>query len=865
MGYCSRAQISLGSVKLCTLRILVFFALLFSFSTNLWAKPVGVEKARKAVRGWLKIGPNPLGTALGHQAGKVETFTDEDGEPIYHVVYLQPSGFVIVPADDLVEPIICFAARGIYDPSDNNPLGALVSGDVPRRVAAVRTLQSTISTAAQQDLTSQQRAFQEVILNAQTKWSDLQAYDDMMGTLGLSGVSDLRVGPLLRSTWGQTTIGGFEGNPACYNYYTPPGPDGDPYNYPCGCTATATAQLMRYHEYATGGYNWSNMPLQPDMSTILTERQTIGAFCFDVAEAIDTVYGPSSSGGSSASLSDASEELRVTFGYNNSIHIYQASGIMSFINDMVNPNLDAAHPVLLGIDGDFGGHSVVCDGYGYNSLILYHHLSLGWDGREDAWYNLPNVDSSPYDFDTVHSCVYNVFTSESGEIISGRVTDLADNPIEDVTITAESDSHGTYQTTTDANGIYALLAVASNENYTVSAGKSGHAFIDQNVSTGLSADGSSTPGNVWGVDFVSQSATPPTAYDDTVEALSGSTEPISLYATDEGYPDPPGQLTYIIASLPTHGRLTDPGVGRITSVPYTLVSNGNTVDYWPCTYYTGQDFFNFKANDGGTGPLGGDSQVATITIDVNNIINTTFEPTTNTYGYDPLDSSYVDSRTELIYLQSEIGGAKLIKKLALNIHIIPGQILNNFTIRMQHTTLNQFSSSLPEIINSGWTTVYQNNENISTGGWRYFSFQTPFDYNGADNLLIDFSFNNSSSSTKGACFISNTGATRSLTLKSPTGSHGDPLDWTIYTIGSYWPSGYVPNLKLVSIISADPIVGDFEPDCDVDIEDLAELCQHFALIGHATLLTLILFRTKKHHKQPKRNIHLDCVLQQNQV
>jgi hypothetical protein len=69
---------------------------------------------------------------------RVDSFTDAKGEVIYHIVYLHPSGFVIVPADDLIEPIIGFAGAGHYDLSLDNPLGALVTQDLNARVAAVR-------------------------------------------------------------------------------------------------------------------------------------------------------------------------------------------------------------------------------------------------------------------------------------------------------------------------------------------------------------------------------------------------------------------------------------------------------------------------------------------------------------------------------------------------------------------------------------------------------------------------------------------------------------------------------------------------------------------------------------------------------
>jgi len=99
---------------------------------------------------------------------------------------------------------------------------------------------------------------------------------------------------------------------------------------------------------------------------------------------------------------------------------------------------------------------------------------------------------------------------------------------------------------------------------------------------------------------------------------SGVAVTITLGASDDGEPDPPGQLTYIITSLLRHGTFADPGAGIIHrgDLPYTLVANGNRVQYCPCEYYAGPDHFHFKANDGGTPPEGGDSNIATVSIDV---------------------------------------------------------------------------------------------------------------------------------------------------------------------------------------------------------------------------------------------------------
>lgn len=87
---------------------------------------------------------------------------------------------------------------------------------------------------------------------------------------------------------------------------------------------------------------------------------------------------------------------------------------------------------------------------------------------------------------------------------------------------------------------------------------------------------------------------------------------LTLDARDDGLPDPPGRMTFIIVSLPAHGRLLDPHGGPITTVPYTLANWGDKVTYVPNFYASGPDSFTWKANDGGVPPEGGDSAIATM-------------------------------------------------------------------------------------------------------------------------------------------------------------------------------------------------------------------------------------------------------------
>ena len=109
---------------------------------------------------------------------------------------------------------------------------------------------------------------------------------------------------------------------------------------------------------------------------------------------------------------------------------------------------------------------------------------------------------------------------------------------------------------------------------------------------------------------------PPVA--DAASALTNYNAPvtITLHASDDGLPDPPTALTYVITALPPHGYLSDPGAGPITAVPYALVNYGTQVVYKPKPYYGGADSFTYVANDGGIAPDGGDSNVATVSVTI---------------------------------------------------------------------------------------------------------------------------------------------------------------------------------------------------------------------------------------------------------
>ena len=539
------------------------------------ARPTTAYEAEAVVSGWLMKQAQPLGVALGHQIANVDTFADSAGNAVYYIVYLKPSGFVVVSADDLIEPIIGFSDDGTYDPSLENPLGALVRSDLSNRTLDAQAafgLMSLSENPAQ--------------IKAQTKWHtyvDLaQNSNDGFMLMGLACLCDIRVVPLVQSRWSQADVCGK----TCYNYYTPN-------NYPSGCLATAMAQLMRYFQYPTAGigkmnfsisvdsqiqysstlggdelggpYKWNQMVLNPSAncgSLTTAQCKAIGSLCYDAGIAVKMDYAQSGSG---AGMQDAQVALKETFGYSNAVlgYNYERNIDSANLYSMINPCLDAGLPVILGIfagEQSQSGHAVLCDGYAYDTSIkytrdgnsyeastIYHHVNMGWNGTDDAWYNLPDINAQQA-YDTITACLYNISPSQVGEIISGRVLDPNNNPIMNAVVFTKAGRTVQFSTMTDYRGIYAFEGLNSNTSYTLWANIDGRVTEERTILTNLSVNGSPSSGNIWGVDF----------YADT----EPNSIPLSLWYVDDDAPNDPA---------PYNSALSDPNEDGSPEHPFDSI------------------------------------------------------------------------------------------------------------------------------------------------------------------------------------------------------------------------------------------------------------------------------------------------------
>ena len=390
---------------------------------------------------------------------------------MFHLVSLDGGGFVTVSADDSTRPVLGFSASGeLPDADAGNPFWALVGGDVD-------------ASRGTRHRRGRRRHFEFADRNvSKASRPRYAAAAATLSAASASSVDDVRVAPLVKSKWNQSKVGGKK----VYNYYVPNG-------YACGCVATAMAQIMRYHKFPSsassqsftcyvgsgqtptnitmvgGVYDWDAMPLEPSSSISDAEREMIGRICFDTGVSARMAYGFSgtSSGALGAYVHDP---FKSAFGYASAESYYVDGGSIAgdIVESAILANLDAGYPVLLGIchvdsNGNaYDGHAIVADGYGYDDGSLYCHLNMGWSGSYDYWYALPDIGAG-YGFNTVDAVIYNIFPTNTGQLVTGRVTDPYGNPMEGVEMAA-SIVKSTYPpssysetSTTDANGIYATF------------------------------------------------------------------------------------------------------------------------------------------------------------------------------------------------------------------------------------------------------------------------------------------------------------------------------------------------------------------------------------------------------------------------
>lgn len=367
------------------LRDVIFFAALTMVSSSM-AAPVDTSRAERVARHFWNSQRDKDVAALTVPMRCRPTRWDA----FYIFESDEAEGFVIVAADDAVQPVLGYSFRNaVMAETVNRELAWWLDG-YQQQIDICRTVAGKPTVAVSDD------------------WQQWESDS-------LPAPASKAVSQLLTTQWDQ-------GYP--YNSLCPVASDNSG-RAVTGCVATAMAQVMRFwshplrgtgsHSYTPVYYNgtslfgtqhadfgatvydWEHMPDQMASSSTSVERRAVATLMYHCGVAVDMQYGTSSQGGSGAYLHNM-PYLSISHTLNGMVNFFGYSSNATAVQrkkyeddewqNLVRIELRAHRPVIYAGGDSEGGHCFVCDGFGG---LGYFHFNWGWGGMGDGNFTLNNL------------------------------------------------------------------------------------------------------------------------------------------------------------------------------------------------------------------------------------------------------------------------------------------------------------------------------------------------------------------------------------------------------------------------------------------------------------------------------------------
>lgn len=385
-------------------KILLNVVLLLAVCGFAWASPVdSVTESQVAARFYqLKTESSlPVSQPVKIYTHYAPSDNPSEAVPLFHV-YNVGDGFVMVAADNRLQPVIAYSTEGPFVAERMSP--AMM--DVLDGYAA------------------------EIMDYLEQPSLDAAMADPMWRAIlemhPLSARNQVVVPPLIQTCWDQDEY---------YNILCPSDSEGQGNHVLTGCVATAMAQVMRYWEYPAQGtgshsyscdygtlsadfgnstYHYDMMPDRLSAGTPAAQVQEVAKLIYHCGVSVDMDYGPESSG---SYLSLSPNALHTYFGYGMSSYIHKNQYSASSWNDIIKNQLDSLRPVLYRGQSDAGGHAFVCDGYDEQD---YFHFNWGWNGSNNGYYLLSGLTPGNHNYNSSQVAVIGLFVDKPRLITSAK-------------------------------------------------------------------------------------------------------------------------------------------------------------------------------------------------------------------------------------------------------------------------------------------------------------------------------------------------------------------------------------------------------------------------------------------------------------
>ena len=350
----------------------LFFLITIFFSFAGQAREVSEQCAREYVLNYMS-----LRTSEEHTIKSLERVSSS-----CYFINLAPQGWVILSADDVVDPILAYSLNG-----------SLKENNMPENMRYV--------------MSAFEKNIEEVVRVEKTqhpRW--------MHPAISFTRAGDNKIEPLIQVNWNQSTP---------YNTYCPRK------EALVGCVAVAMAQAMSVHRYPArpqgqvsyasalyGGlninfdneraYNWDNI-LNPEVDNY----DDLARFLYHAGMSVRMVYGVDKSGIPSSEVSRISQALMNHFSYPEGVTYHWRDTYDGDWAQMLLNELSAGRAIVYNaIDSKAkAGHSFNIDGYDGNSLF---HVNWGWGGHGNGYFSLTYLldKSMNMNYDEEHVAVVGI-------------------------------------------------------------------------------------------------------------------------------------------------------------------------------------------------------------------------------------------------------------------------------------------------------------------------------------------------------------------------------------------------------------------------------------------------------------------------
>jgi len=334
------------------------------------AAPVDLNKAQR-VAGNIYAERSNTGVIDGFNLRSVDII-DENEINLLYAFQLEPEGFIIVPGDDRVQPLLAYSFESLF-----------FIENVPSNVAwMIDAYKKMVNNA----IASNESATERI----NSEWEKYYTGE------GLNFRNRDMKGPLLLSHWNQS---------GAWNAYCPGGTSCDGDQVPSGCVAVSMSAIMHYWQYPITGEGdnscycggWGTQ--SADFSEAFYDYAAMGdaesgsdAASFLVWHAAIGVNMDYDCPGSGAQVTggypSAEYAMKNYFRYKSSIYDtapYSWSD-SEWVTKLQN-EISANRPFIYVGYNDEGGHAWNCDGYDGDLF----HMNWGWGGSEDGWFTITDA------------------------------------------------------------------------------------------------------------------------------------------------------------------------------------------------------------------------------------------------------------------------------------------------------------------------------------------------------------------------------------------------------------------------------------------------------------------------------------------